>query len=169
MPFKDCPWGWHAARVDNMTIFSKVVAALGVFEFISAYQWATQLGNQQATTNSLLPPAILGEAAHFQAPFVWALVMLGAVRVQYNVAPRTLSNWAMTLLAHAAEVAFWMHFAKQEPFAEGRPPLAIMLDAVQAKHGAFPAMVIGGPLLICVLLVADFPRRAAGRRSVKSD
>ena len=41
-----------------MGIISKLVGVLGLFEFFSAYQWATKLAAEQKKTNNLLPAAI---------------------------------------------------------------------------------------------------------------
>ena len=152
-----------------MTVISKLVGALGLFEFFSAYQWATAFAKEQGNTNNLLPAAVLSDSAHFQAPFVWALVMLGAVRFAYAAAPRHMSTWAMTLLAHVAEVAFWAHFARQEPFAGGKPLLTTLLESMAQKRGAFPPLVLGGPLILCVLLLLDMPRGSRGSARKKVD
>ena len=143
-----------------MGIISKLVGVLGLFEFFSAYQWATKLTAEQKNTNNLVPAAVLADSAHFQAPFVWALVMLGAVRVCYATTPRHMAMWAMTLLTHVAEVGFWMHFAQLEPFAGGKPLLTTLLEAMAQKRGAFPPLVLGGPIILCVLLLLDIPRGA---------
>jgi hypothetical protein len=135
--------------------FRGLMVLLGFFEFYSAYTWITDAAAQQREAHEILPASILGADAHFLAPWVSFLIALGCVRLTYGMAPESKTTWWTTFLTHVAEEFFWIYYATVSHPSVSVPQLVV--NAAQFTPNFHCGLVLVGPLLLLVFLIADYP------------
>lgn len=142
-------------------LFRILFLLLGLFEFFSAFNWLTNPSKEVANAQGLLPASV-GSAGGRAFVFAWSafLIALGLVRVNVYLQPSSAATLFVALGVHLVESGFFWAVALTGQF-KGENPIQLAKAVANFEKGFFPALVLIGPLLLIVMLIAMLVETAA--------